>query len=151
MLKMDKSKDKRVAKQEKYKGLSMKARHLIFLFVLLACFLHPSHAGQAEEGAGACPKPFIKSVFPWTAWPGDVVTIQGERFGTPGGEVIFTEKVSFPLALLLGDEVEAEIVYWTFRRILVKVPQSAATGSVFIKVHCGAESNKLNFTVRKKK
>jgi hypothetical protein len=52
---MDKSKDKRVAKQEKYKGLSMKARHLIFLFVLLACFLHPSRAGQAEEGGGQCP------------------------------------------------------------------------------------------------
>ncbi|MCJ7547822.1 MAG: hypothetical protein MUP30_13575 [Deltaproteobacteria bacterium] len=128
----------------------MRARHLIFLFVLLACFLLPCHAGQAEEGAGACPKPFIRSIFPWTARPGDVVTIQGERFGMPRGEVIFTDKVSFPLELLLGDEVEAEIVYWTFRRILVKVPQSAATGAVFIKVHCGAESNKLNFTVRKK-
>ena len=132
--------------------MSMKARHRIFLLAIyIACFLLPCLAGQAEEGAGVCPKPFIRSVFPWTARPGDVVTIQGERFGMPRGEVIFTEKVSFPLELLLGDEVEAEIVYWTFRRILVKVPQSAATGAVFIKVHCGAESNKLNFTVRKKK
>ena len=148
---MDKSKTRLVAKQEKYEGLSMKARHLIFLFVLLACFLLPSHAGQAEEGGGQCPKPFIKSVFPWTARPGDAVTIRGERFGMPPGEVVFTEKVSFPLDLLGRFQVKAEIVYWTFQRILVKVPQSAATGSVFIKVHCGSESNKLNFTVRKKK
>jgi hypothetical protein len=126
----------------------VRARHRIFLLAIcVACFLLPCHAGQAEEGAGACPKPFIRSIFPWTARPGDVVTIRGERFGTPRGEVIFTDKVSFPLELLVGDEVEAEIVYWTFQRILVKVPQSAATGAVFIKVHCGAESNKLNFTV----
>jgi hypothetical protein len=148
---MDKSKDKRVAKQEKYKGLSMKARHLIFLFVLLACFLLPSHAGQAEEGAGVCPKPFIKSIFPWTAGPGNLVTIRGERFGMPRGEVIFAEGVRSPVDLLIAPTAKAEIVNWTFHRILVKVPQSAATGSVFIKVHCGAESNKLNFTVRKKK
>jgi hypothetical protein len=56
-----------------------------------------------------------------------------------------------PVDLLIAPTAKAEIVNWTFHRILVKVPQSAATGSVFIKVHCGAESNKLNFTVRKKK
>jgi len=139
-------------KQEKYKGLSMKARHFIFLLLLLTCFLLPSHAGQAEEeGGGVCPKPFIKSIFPWTARPGVLVTIRGERFGTPRGEVVFTEGVSSPLDLIVAPTAKAEIVSWTFHRIMVKVPQSAATGSVFIKVHCGAESNKLNFTVRKKK
>jgi hypothetical protein len=132
--------------------LSVTARHLIFaLVIFIACFLLPSHAGQAVEGAGQCPKPFIKSIFPWTARPGDFVTIRGERFGAQRGEVVFAEKASFPLDLLGGSEVKAEIVYWTFRRILVKVPQSAATGPVFIKVNCGAESNKQNFTVRKKK
>jgi hypothetical protein len=128
----------------------MKARHLIFLLALVACFLLPCPAGQAEEGAGVCPKPFIKSMFPWTARPGNLVTIWGERFGAPRGEVVFTEKVSFPLELVMGAEVKAEIVNWTFHRILVKVPQSAATGTVFVRVHCGAESNKLNFTLRKK-
>jgi hypothetical protein len=128
-------------KQEKYIGLYMKARHLIFLFVLLACFLLPSHAGQAGEEAGACPKPFIKSIFPWTGKPGDVVIIQGERFGSPPGEVIFTRKFIFNFG------VKAEISSWTFHRIWVKVPKSASTGSIFVRVHCGAKSNKRDFTV----
>jgi hypothetical protein len=130
----------------------MKARYLIFLFVLLTCFWLPCHAGQTEEGAEVCPKPFIKAIFPWSARPGDVVTIRGERFGTLRGEVFFAEGISNPVDLLIAPTVKAEIVYWTFKRILVKVPQSAAiNGAVFIKVQCGAESNKLNFTVRKKK
>ena len=101
-------------KQEKYRGLSKKARHLIFLFVLVACFLHPCLAGQAGEEAGACPKPFIKSISPWTGKPGDTVMIQGERFGSPPGEVIFTRKFIFNFG------VKAEISSWTFHRIWVK-------------------------------
>jgi hypothetical protein len=129
----------------------VQARRLIFLFVLFVCLLLPSHAGQAEEGVKACPKPLIQSIFPWSARPGDFVTIRGERFGAQRGEVVFAEGVTTPVDLLIAPTVKAEIVYWTYRRILVKVPQSAATGPVFIKVNCGAESNKLNFTVRKKK
>ncbi len=121
----------------------MKARHLIFLFVLLACFLLPCHAGQAKEGAGACPKPFIKTVFPWVGKPGDMVIIQGERFGSPPGEVIFTRKFIFNFG------VKAEIINWTFHRIWVKVPKSASTGSIFVRVHCGEKSNKRDFTVNK--
>jgi hypothetical protein len=149
VLKMDKSKDKRVAKQEKYKGLSMKARHLIFLFVLLACLLHPSHAGQAGEEAGACPKPFIKSISPWTGKPGDMVMIQGERFGSPPGEVLFAEGINSPLDLIFTPHAKAEISSWTYHRIWVTVPKSAATGPVFVRVHCGAKSNKRDFTVNK--
>ena len=138
-------------KQEKYKGLPVKARYLIFLSILLTCFLLPCHAGQAEAGGGACPKPFIQSIFPWSARPGDFVSIRGEKFGTLRGEVVFAGEGGSPLDLIVAPTAKAEIVYWTFKRILVKVPQSVATGSVFIKVNCGAESNKLNFTVRKKK
>ena len=136
-------------KQEKYKGLYMKARHLIFLLLLLACFLLPSHAGQAEEGAGVCPKPFIKSIFPSTDKPGDLVTIQGMRFGMPRGEVLFTEGINSPLDLIVAPHAKAEIVNWTFHHIWVIVPKSATTGPVFVRVHCGAESNKVDFTVNK--
>ena len=136
-------------KQEKYKGLSMKARHLIFLFVLVACFLLPSHAGQAEEGGGQCPKPLLRGVFPRAAKPGDIVDIRGVRFGMPRGEVFFAAGVYTPLDLIAAPKAKAEIRRWTLHHISVIVPKSAVTGAVFIKVHCGAESNKLNFTVNK--
>jgi hypothetical protein len=131
--------------------LSMKARCLIFLFVFISSLLLPWHAGHAEVGAGVCLKPFIKSIFPWSAPPGALVTIRGERFGAQRGEVVFAAGVSSPVDLLIAPTVKAEIVQWTFHWILVKVPESAATGTLFVRVHCGAESNKLNFTVRKKK
>lgn len=130
----------------------MKARHLIFLFVLVTCFLLPGHAGQAQDEGKACPKPFLQSIFPRAARPGDLVTIRGERFGMQRGEVIFAEGISSPEDLLVAPTIKAEIVYWTYKRILAKVPQSAAiNGAVFVKVHCGAESNKLYFTARKRK
>jgi hypothetical protein len=136
-------------KREIHRGFSVRARHFIYLAICIAGFLLPCHAGQAEEGAGACLKPHIKSIFPWAARPGDLVTIQGERFGMPQGEVVFAEKPGSTLEQLLGAEVKAKIVNWTFHRIWVIVPKSAATGYIFVKVHCGEESNKMNFTVNK--
>lgn len=129
----------------------MKARYLIFVVtIFIVCLLLPYYAGQAQEGAEACPKPFIKSIFPWAGKPGDLVTIRGARFGMPRGEVLFTEEVSIPLEkLILTPAVKAEILSWTFHRIMVIVPKSAATGSIFVRVHCGSESNKVNFTVNK--
>jgi hypothetical protein len=127
----------------------MKARHLIFLLALLACFLLPWLAGQAGEEAGLCPKPFIKFISPWVGNPGMQVTIHGERFGAPRGEVIFTERINSPLDLIFAHPVKAKIASWTYRRIWVIVPQSAATGPVFVKIHCGAESNTVEFTVKK--
>jgi hypothetical protein len=111
--------------------------------------LLPCLAGQAGEEAGACPKPFIKSIFPWAGKPGDLVIIQGVRFGTPRGEVLFTEEINSPLDLIFAHTVKAEIVSWTYRRIWVTVPKSASTGPVFVRVHCGSKSNKQDFTVNK--
>ncbi len=126
----------------------MKARHLIF-FLLLACFLLPSHVGQAEEGKGRCPKPLIRTVFPRIAKPGDIVYIRGARFGMPGGEVFFAGGVYTPLDLIDAPTAKAEIRRWTFHNITVIVPKSAVTGPLFIRVHCGEESNKVDFTVSK--
>jgi hypothetical protein len=128
----------------------VRARHLIFLLAIcIACFLLPCLAGQAGEETGACPKPFIKSIFPWVGKPGDVVVIQGERFGTPPGEVLFTEGINSPLDLIFTPHAKAEISSWTYHHIWVIVPKSATSGPVFVRVHCGAESNKRDFTVNK--
>jgi hypothetical protein len=128
----------------------VRARHRIFLFAIcIICFLLPCLAGQAGEKAGACPKPFIKPIFPSAGKPGDLVIIQGKRFGTPPGEVLFTGEFSSPLDLIVGPHAKAEILGWTFHRISVIVPQSAASGPVFVKVHCGEKSNKREYTVKK--
>jgi hypothetical protein len=124
----------------------MKARHLIFLLALLACFLLPCLAGQAEEGTKGCWKPFIRSILPGAGNAGDLVAIRGDRFGSVWGEVIFTHrnKIEEPV---VDEEVKAETVNWTFTLIRVRVPESASTGPVFVRVYCGAESNKQDFTV----
>jgi hypothetical protein len=105
--------------------------------------LLPCLAGQAGEEAGLCPKPYINSVFPWIGKPGNLVTIHGERFGAPRGEVIFTWRFIFAF------KVKAKIINWTFHRIWVIVPKSASSGPVFVRVNCGAKSNKREFTVKK--
>jgi len=77
-----------------------------------------------------------------------LVTIQRGRFGFPQGEVVFAHKNKIA-ARLFGTEVKAEIQNWTYRRICVIVPRSVASGPVFVRVHCGSESNKLDFTANK--
>jgi hypothetical protein len=128
----------------------MSVRHLIFvLAICIIPFLLPYHAGQAEEEGKRCPKPYIKTIMPWAAKSGYLVKIQGERFGLERGEVIFTEEVSLPLQRIISPGVKAEIRNWTLHRIWVIVPQSATSGPVFVRVHCGSESNKKDFRVIK--
>lgn len=137
-------------KKGDHKKFAMKARHLIsVLAIFMACLLLPSHAGQTQEGAGACPKPSIKSISPRAGRPGDLVNIRGARFGRPRGEVFFVEESNFPMDILVAPTVKAEILSWTFHHISVLVPKSAVTGSLYVRVHCGAVSNKVNFTVNK--
>jgi hypothetical protein len=129
----------------------VRTKHRIFLSAIcIACFLLPCLAGQAGEEAGACPKPFIKSIFPWAGKAGYLVTIHGGQFNVPRGEVLFTEGVNSPLDFILAHRVKAEILSWTYHRISVIVPKSVATGPVFVRVHCGAESNTIEFAVNKK-
>jgi hypothetical protein len=146
----DNIKDGFFQKQEIRKGFSVKARYLIFLVAIcIAVFLPPCHAGQAQEEARPCPKPLIKSIFPQIGKAGVLMIIQGEKFGAPPGEVVFTQKVITPLDLLDAAEVKAKIVSWTYHRIWVTVPEAASTGPVFVRVHCGAESNRVKFTIKK--
>jgi len=115
-------------------------RTTCLIFVLVICivsFLFPYHVSKAEEESEVCPKPYIKTIFPRAAQPGDQVKIRGRRFGTEQGAVVFTP------------EVEAEIVNWTMHRIWVIVPETATTGSVIVRLPCGSESNMQYFTVKK--
>ena len=115
----------------------MKAKYLIVvLAICTASVFLPYHIGTAEEEGGACPKPYIKTIFPMAAQPGDQVKIRGRRFGTEQGAVVFTP------------EVTAEIVNWTIHRIWVIVPEAATTGAVVIRLPCGSESNTQYFTVK---
>ena len=115
----------------------MKVRHLFFVFAIcMISFLLLYHTGTAEEEEGPCPKPYIKTIFPITAKPGDQLKIRGRRFGTETGEVIFTT------------EAQGEIVNWTMHRIWVIVPESAASGPIVVRVPCGSESNTQYFTIR---
>jgi len=114
----------------------VRTKHRIFLSAIcIACFLLPWHNIQAETEGVTCFKPFIRSILPVAGKAGDLVTIRGVRFGAARGEVIFTS------------EVQAEIVRWTRDLIRVRVPQSASTGPVFVRVRCGSESDKRDFTV----
>jgi len=116
----------------------MSTRYLLF-FLVIFCLLCPYHAGTAEQAKRPCPKPYIKSIFPFVASPGVLVKIQGLQFGTARGEVIFSHGK------------KAEIVNWTLQRIWVIVPKSTSTGPVIVKTPCGEESNKCTFKVSESK
>jgi hypothetical protein len=115
----------------------MKVKHLVIVFVIcMFSFLLLYHTGTAEEEEGPCPKPYIKTIFPRTATPGEQVKIRGRRFGTKTGEVIFST------------EAKGEIVNWTIHQILVIVPEAATSGPVAVRVPCGSESNKQYITIK---
>jgi hypothetical protein len=122
---------------------------LVILIVGVCCSALPYHAAMAQEEKGACPKPYIVSIFPRAAGPGDLVTIHGGKFGMKRGEVIFTQKVMAPQDVVFAPQVKAEIMSWTFRRIMVIVPKSVASGPVFVRVPCGSKSNERDFTLNK--
>lgn len=128
----------------------MRVKHLIFVVVICTVFfLIPYHAGIATEEKEACPKPYINTIFPWAAKPGDLVKIQGRGFGFERGEVLFTEKVISLQDLILPEPANAEIVNWTYKRIWVIVPKTAESGPVFVRIPCGSVSNKQDFTINK--
>jgi hypothetical protein len=116
----------------------MSTRYLSFFLVILY-LLFPCQIGKAEQTNQPCPKPYIKSIFPYAVSPGTLVKIQGLRFGRERGEVIFSKGK------------KGEIRSWTLQRIWVFVPESASTGPVVVRIPCGEESNKFDFKVIEKK
>ena len=126
----------------------VKARYRVLVFALcVICLLLPGVVGKGQEGTQACPKPFIRSISSQACRRGDLLIIRGVRFGMPRGDVLFSEAPHSPMDLLVVPTAKAEIISWTFHRISLIVPKSAATGYFLVRVHCGEESNKINFTV----
>lgn len=90
----------------------------------------------AQEEEKPCPKPYVKTISPKAAKPGDEVKIRGSRFGKQGGFVTF------------APGVRASIKEWKFKRIYVVVPGGAKTGPVIVTSHCGETSNEDHFTIK---
>lgn len=78
-----------------------------------------------------------------------MVIIFGMGFGQPAGDVFFAEQGLPLIDYLAAGVIKAKVVNWTNQRIWVIVPDNATSGPVYIRAHCGAESNRLDFTVRK--
>lgn len=115
----------------------MRTNYVVFvLSICIVCFLLPYYAGTTEAEEGLCPQPYIKTIFPRAAKPGDQIRIRGRRFGTEKGEVVFSSGV------------KAVIVEWTIHKIWVIVPESATSGPVIVRVACGSESNREYFKVK---
>lgn len=109
---------------------------LLLLGVLFFSSLSGFEALYAQEEEEPCPKPYIKTLSPKAAKPGDEIRIRGSRFGKERGMVTFAPGVRAP------------IQEWTFRRIFVIVPEGAKTGPVFLKAHCGEMSNDVHFIIK---
>jgi hypothetical protein len=90
----------------------------------------------AQEEEKPCPKPYIKTLSPKAAKPGDEIKIRGSRFGKKRGIVTFAPGVRAP------------IKEWRFKRVFVIVPEGAKTGPVLLTSHCGEMSNEDHFTIK---
>jgi len=104
----------------------------LLLFFFLSDVPHLYSQGAEEP----CPKPYIKTLSPKAAKPGDELKIRGSRFGKERGIVTFTPGLRAP------------IQEWTFRRIFVIVPQGTKTGPVSVTTPCGETSNEVYFMIK---
>jgi hypothetical protein len=87
----------------------------------------------ADEKEKPCPKPYINSLLPKAAKPGEKIKIRGNRFGEKQGSVTF------------APGIKSSIIKWMNKRIWVIVPQGARTGPIFVTSYCGKTSNKVHF------
>jgi len=79
--------------------------------------------------------PVITSIQPDSAASGDTITIHGKNFGASRSSS----------RVLFGSGISATVfITWTSSAIQVKVPDSAATGNVFVSVN-GVSSNGFQF------
>lgn len=93
-------------------------------------------AYAADEEAQPCPKPYINTISPNAAMPGEEIKIRGNRFGEQQGSVTF------------HPGMRAQIKEWTHKRILAIVPEHSETGPIFISLPCDEVSNEVHFTAK---
>lgn len=123
------------------KKQNLRKQNLIFpkLLVLgvILFFLFSVKIIYSQVKEEPCPKPYIFSISPKAAKIGEKVKIRGNRFGKDKGSVTFSPKIQAP------------IKSWTYQRIIVKVPEEAETGPVFLTSSCGESSNEKYFIIIK--
>jgi len=90
----------------------------------------------AEEEDNPCPVPYVDTLLPKAAQPGETIKIRGNRFGKKQGSVTFSPGAKSP------------ILKWTNKRIWVMVPANSKTGLVFVSSSCGEISNEVYFAVK---
>ena len=117
-----------------------KHNSILWSIILLVGFSLYSLSGPkglyGEEEDKPCPKPYIDTLLPRAATPGEKIKIRGNRFGKEQGTVTFSPGVESP------------ILKWMNKRIWVTVPQNSATGPVFVATSCGGKmSNKVYFAI----
>jgi len=115
---------------------------LVFSMILMGVMLFYSLSEfeflYAQTEDVPCPKPYVKTLSPQAAKPGEEIKIRGSRFGKEQGMVTFTPGV------------KASIREWTFKRVFVIVPEGARTGPVFLTARCGEESNEVHCVIKPK-
>lgn len=117
-----------------------KHNYILWSIILIVGFLLYSLSGlkgvYAEEEEKPCPIPYVDTLLPRAAMPGEKIKIRGNRFGKKQGSVTFSPGIKAP------------ILKWMNKRIWVTVPQNSATGPVFVATSCGEMSNNIHFTIK---
>lgn len=107
--------------------------------------------------------PVIRSIEPASAEPGDTIVITGANFGNVRGtsQVYFSANRSYTNAAaaqkltgqagvyISANEMDFDYEYWSDSELHVRVPDGAATGSLYVQTANGMSRNQL-FTVEYK-
>jgi hypothetical protein len=107
----------------------------IVVFTFLSLVLIEACTDMGSNVPMASTSPIISSIEPDSATAGDTVRVRGKNFGGTRG----SNNLDF------APEIVARVFFlWTDTLIVALVPDSAATGNVFISVN-GIESNGIQF------
>ena len=114
-------------------------RYVALVILIAGLLLSPlfrlTGFSATNEESQPCPKPYIFTTTPRAAKAGEEVIISGNRFGPKQGTVTF------------APGIQAQILEWSWKKILVTVPAHSRSGSMIIAVPCGEVSNNKYFTI----
>ena len=115
----------------------------VFVFIfLLAAYAFSSHLSNLE--------PKINSISPEISYPGDMVEISGKYFGDPENKHELELRKPVEAAVVINGSrlVLSDYILWDDNRIIIRVPETAASGPLFIENKKG-RSNEIVFINRK--
>jgi hypothetical protein len=103
--------------------------------LVLSLFFPVTGFSAMDEESQPCPKPYIFTTTPRAAKAGESVIISGNRFGPTKGTVTF------------APGIQAQISEWSYKKIVVTVPEHSRSGPIIVSVPCGEKSKDKYFTV----